>query len=732
MMDLEFEKICVVDGSPNTVLLCPRQFYKVEREKTNKPHDALSPKQGFSDIRFRRYSRASCKRSQSKSTVPEGNKVLKRGSVYQSSQEVTMKDLGDVGDRRKIEFPQGSVNALSIGVVNSLCDSDEDSSSVEHRSSAMSLNSESSTSVTSTSVTSKPCTSKEFFSSSRQPILKREVSLNSFLKISLKSEDGKNQSAKYAERKEVEASMCNNDPTFSLPRDDSGLKKRDTGSVMQKSLSARPVLPYTHPRLESNCSTPGTLFSGLSPTRETSEPLPELKSQRSPLGSVDEHIPIAKVSIKRNKRLHRSLLPDFSKTSWNTCESQIVKEYSKPPLPCSPAHLHGHLKFKNRHGMPYFEFLVKSPEDKIIAKTWKVGNALNWLYTFHTSQNKSRAISPNWGIKESNKESAMVGQMQVSCLLRSDLNDAGALENSTVTEFVLYDIKQARKDIAAKKDSFSSLEAAKPLTSVKTNLAGGTCKLHETSDLRKYSDQPKNVFNGGHSPWEPADLHPNNEIAAIVIQVPLEKRESLKEKRRNQKSNQSYINLHDFEGLDQRTNCLSQTKVNVVTSSGNHGLPTAECPGPSRLLDRWKSGGGCDCGGWDMGCPLVTFDNSNRCPEDHSPINNQQPWKLYIQGGKEKSPAFRMTGTKEGEYEVDFHAQLSTLQAFSICVSILHSTEATDAAKQSRDDKFQQCDSLSGLLDEDIKYIFENVQDEKKKAPASFVLNPPFSPIARV
>ena len=91
-----------------------------------------------------------------------------------------------------------------------------------------------------------------------------------------------------------------------------------------------------------------------------------------------------------------------------------------------------------------------------------------------------------------------------------------------------------------------------------------------------------------------------------------------------------------------------------------------------------------------------------------------------------------MTVTKEGEYEVDFHAQLSTLQAFSICVSILHSTEATDAAKQSRDDKFQQCDSLSGLLDEDIKYIFENVQDEKKKAPASFVLNPPFSPIARV
>lgn len=91
-----------------------------------------------------------------------------------------------------------------------------------------------------------------------------------------------------------------------------------------------------------------------------------------------------------------------------------------------------------------------------------------------------------------------------------------------------------------------------------------------------------------------------------------------------------------------------------------------------------------------------------------------------------------MTVTNEREYEVDFHAQLSTLQAFSICVSILHSTEATDAAGQSTDENLLQCDSLSTLLDEDVKYIFETVKEEKKKAPTSFVLNPPFSPIARV
>ncbi|KAK1374389.1 Bromo-adjacent domain-containing protein [Heracleum sosnowskyi] len=721
-MDLEFEKFCVIDGSPNTVLPCPRQFSRVEREKTSsKPHETLSPKQGFSDITFRRYRSASCKRSQPRSIVLEGNKVLKRGSVYQSSQEVTMRDLGDVGDRRKIEFPQSSVHALSLGVLDSLCASDDDSSSLEHRSSVISLKSELSTSV------SKPYSSKEFISSSCQPISKREVSLNSFLKISLESEDRKNQSAEYVKIKLVEASMGSHDLTFGLPKDDSGLKKRDSGFVRQNSLSAERVLPCTPLQSQSNCSMPSTLTSRFSPTRKTFEPFPKSQSQRSHVGSVSERTTIKKFSISRKKRSQRSLLPDFTKTSGNTCDSQIVKECNKPPTPCSPAHLHGHLKLKNKHGMPFFEFSVKSPEDKIIAKTWKVGNAMNWLYTFHTSQSKSRAKSSGWGIKESNKESSMVGQMQVSCLLRSDLKDAGALENSMVTEFVLYDIKQAIKDIAAQKNSFSSPEVAKPPTSFKANLAGGTCKLHETSDQIKNNDQPKN----GNSPWEPADLHPNHEIAAIVIQVPLEKRESLKEKRRNQKNNQ-YINLHDLRGMDQRTDCLTPVKVNVVTCSGTHGLPTTNCPGPSRLLDRWKFGGGCDCGGWDMGCPVVAFDNSRRCSDEHSTINNQKPWKLYIQGGKEKSPALRMTVTNDGEYEVDFHAQLTTLQAFSICVSILHSTEATDAVGQSTDENLLQCDSLSALLDEDVKYIFETVEEDKKKAPTSFVLNPPFSPIARV
>ncbi|KAL8157718.1 hypothetical protein AgCh_002430 [Apium graveolens] len=114
----------------------------------------------------------------------------------------------------------------------------------------------------------------------------------------------------------------------------------------------------------------------------------------------------------------------------------------------------------------------------------------------------------------------------------------------------LREIRQVIKDATAQKNSFSSRKVSKPLTSLKSNLSGGTYNLHETFDLMKNNDQPKSVSDGGHCPWEPAYLHPNHEIAEIVIQVPLEKRESLKKKRRNQKSNQSYINLHDLQGMD--------------------------------------------------------------------------------------------------------------------------------------------------------------------------------------
>lgn len=106
---------------------------------------------------------------------------------------------------------------------------------------------------------------------------------------------------------------------------------------------------------------------------------------------------------------------------------------------------------------------------------------------------------------------------------------------------------------------------------------------------------------------------------------------------------------------------------------------------------------------------------------------------------KDNTPALTMTVVEEGLYAVDFHAQLSTLQAFSICVAILHGTETSVDAGEERDGQLSPGNSLKVLIEEEVKFLIEAVTAEKKNVtkrvkeiPPSYVLNPPFSPIARV
>lgn len=94
----------------------------------------------------------------------------------------------------------------------------------------------------------------------------------------------------------------------------------------------------------------------------------------------------------------------------------------------------------------------------------------------------------------------------------------------------------------------------------------------------------------------------------------------------------------------------------------------------------------------------------------------------------------------DGEYLITFHAQLSTLQAFSICVALLHSVEVPTANGCGRNMQRLQCNSLKMLLNEEVRFLIEAVtEEEKRKAtkkteeiPPCLILDPPFSPIERV
>ncbi|GFS37137.1 bromo-adjacent domain protein, putative [Actinidia rufa] len=719
-MELEFDKYCRVGASPKTVLPSPQRLSKVGKrrsikEKTDCASNLLILEEGFTEINLHQYRSLSCKNIPTRTSGLEGNEALRRGSVYQSSREVrkTTKSEAEEG-RRKIELSESRAINFSLGIVDNLCSSDEDISVME-------------------------------------PKIPLDMSPNSdnVLASDMRTEnhlDSHSRDPRYAENVEIEKIedpkfRC--DPIVGPINDGNGLWERDSAVALHKSLSAKLALPHSPSQSESDSFRPNSPKSRFSPIKKMFDPFTKSKSQRSPLGPAcgSRGIPS---NIRRNNTLRKSLLSDFSNTSLGPdLYSQFVKkDIGNSAVSCSPAHLRGSLKLENKHGVPFFEFSLKFPEEVFVARTWKPDNALNWAYTFHCLHNRRKSIASGWGLKDWKKDSSLVGQMQVSCYLCTELKDAGAFNSSMVTEFVLYDVAHARQSVSSQENPNQSPDIVKPPKVSNQSSVGGSCEL----------DEPKHAIENAHfdlptsHPWTPTVMHPSLEIAAVVIQVPFEKRENLKHKGGDVKSDHPHPNLLDLSSAEQRkvgaSDYSRSAKVNVVTTSGNHSLPCTESRGPSPLLDRWRLGGGCDCGGWDMACPLTVFDNPNaRNAEAHPPVENRQPLELFVQGAKENTPALTMTVTEEGRYSVDFHAQLSTLQAFSICVAILHCTEASTALRWERDRQLLQCNSLRVVIGEEVKNLIEAVtEEEERKAskkmeeipPPSFKPNPPFSPIARV
>lgn len=111
-----------------------------------------------------------------------------------------------------------------------------------------------------------------------------------------------------------------------------------------------------------------------------------------------------------------------------------------------------------------------------------------------------------------------------------------------------------------------------------------------------------------------------------------------------------------------------------------------------------------------------------------------------MQGKIDNIPALTIRVIDDRQYAVDFHAKLSSLQAFSICVAILHTAEAFIVVGQEPNKQMLQCDSLSVFSDEEMKNLIDSGTEESKskvrkkveKVLPSLVLNPPFPPIARV
>ncbi|KAI4334573.1 hypothetical protein L6164_019247 [Bauhinia variegata] len=209
-----------------------------------------------------------------------------------------------------------------------------------------------------------------------------------------------------------------------------------------------------------------------------------------------------------------------------------------------------------------------------------------------------------------------------------------------------------------------------------------------------------------------SNYQPIDELAAIVVKIP---------------KAVSFINdVHQGNCRNENQDLVHAT---VLLPSGVHSLPSNG--GPSSLIERWKSGGSCDCGGWDLGCKLKVLANDNQGDKKSksSKAHFADQFQLSLQGnGQGHQPSLSLALCKHGLYSVAFDSLLSPLQAFSICIALVESKiqyELSESkrlveGKIPRESLFVQTDGTTKALSK-LEYV-----------PGSYVSCPPHSPVGRV
>ncbi|PNY11543.1 hypothetical protein L195_g008151 [Trifolium pratense] len=202
----------------------------------------------------------------------------------------------------------------------------------------------------------------------------------------------------------------------------------------------------------------------------------------------------------------------------------------------------------------------------------------------------------------------------------------------------------------------------------------------------------------------PPKLIPSMELAAVVVETSCE--------------NLSNKRLHNNDFLKKGENDSST----VILPGGVHGSPNKG--EPSSLLHRWKTGGSCDCGGWDIGCKLLVLreqKQSSNILRSYKPY--QDHFQLFVQEGAEKdTPLFTLLPLKNGFYSVEFSSTIGHLQAFFISVALLSCQKQSGSLE------------IGSMREEILKEPSSNNSSSRHlgKAPIKYTPIPPLSPVGRV
>ncbi|CAN4091064.1 unnamed protein product [Withania somnifera] len=373
------------------------------------------------------------------------------------------------------------------------------------------------------------------------------------------------------------------------------------------------------------------------------------------------------------EHVHRRVLSVSSTAS--TCSDQSCLSAAAPIS-------QGMLQRRWKNGLPHYVFSIDGKKDVYAADLLKIDSSddkfLDYVYTFHSRPEgkKEHAFSA--------RESHLVGKMTVSTLVTLVSTKLEIME----TRFVVFgSMDQYMDEIQTSHILRKNKRLAKKVTDVfRTSQSykqrslskfGGTRAILEDASWMPSIDMYDDYYSCGNALLD-QQIPPNFELAAIVTRDPIydNSKEAetggwgMKFLKKFPSGSQNAPPETSVECRSRGTRECS-TSLDVIVPTGFHGGPRSRHAGPSSLLERWISGGHCDCGGWDLGCPLTVLKTGN---EDSSQTSSGdcQTFDLYIQGSKQSAPVMKMSNIHDGLYYIQFHSTLSALQSFAIAAAVIH------------------------------------------------------------
>lgn len=367
-------------------------------------------------------------------------------------------------------------------------------------------------------------------------------------------------------------------------------------------------------------------------------------------------------------------------------------------LSFSPSDSQGMLQCTWQGDIPCFAFSLDDQKDLYVANAWKVevanDKALDYVYSFH--------LKPS-GLKMGelvDNESDLIGKMKVSTSFSLCSNYSKVME----TEFLLVGANEnhAGEIHASTQNNRQSRKLSKVIEMFKSghslkqrtpSLFGGASAIPEDFSSDMGLDLWKSLSRQTRINLSEIDFTTNLEMAAIVVKDHIQNEQSeneevggwglkfLKNKQNNISSDASALS----EGFSRNSSNCS-TSIDIIVPEGHHG---GLKNGPTSLLERWRSGGQCDCGGWDIGCPLKVLKAKPRREEDQPSSISQSACKsfdVFPEGSKQGRPTLKLVNIHEGLYFISFQSSsLSPLQCFSIAVAIIHSQSPSLRPKHVHD-----------------------------------------------